>query len=90
MQSAKMARKSGNNSANSGMMQNASRNWIYSKRYNQVAGIIYKNIFSINGLDPPKIKWEISQKIVENKVKILWDLVSQSSQPTRYRGNRQE
>ena len=38
----------------------------YTKRHNQVAGIVYKNICSEYGLDPPKSRWETPQKVVEN------------------------
>ena len=40
----------------------------------QVAGIVYRNICSEYGLDPPKSRWETPQKVVENnRAKLLWD-----------------
>ena len=45
----------------------------YTERHNQVAGIVYRNIFSEYGLDPPKSRWETPQKVVENnRTKLLW------------------
>uniref|UniRef100_A0A8C4WGB1 Reverse transcriptase domain-containing protein n=1 Tax=Gopherus evgoodei TaxID=1825980 RepID=A0A8C4WGB1_9SAUR len=37
----------------------------YTERHNQVAGIVYRNICTAYGLDPPKTRWEIPQNVVE-------------------------
>ena len=51
----------------------------YTERHNQVAGIVYRNICTVYGLDPPKSRWEIPQKVVENdRAKILWDFQIQA------------
>ena len=47
---------------------------VYTEQYNQVTVIVYRNICSEYGLDPPKSSWETLQKIVENnRAKLLWD-----------------
>ena len=51
----------------------------YTERHNQVAGIVYRNICSEYGLDPPKSRWETPQKVVENnRAKLLWDFQIQT------------
>ena len=37
-----------------------------TERHNQVAGIVYRNICTEYGPDPPKSRWETPQKVVEN------------------------
>ena len=45
------------------------------ERYNQVAGIVYRNICA----EVPKSKWETPPKVVENdRAKILWDFQIQT------------
>ena len=67
-------RRLGDSPTHSGRMQNAGRNSI-----NQVAGIVYKNICSEYGLDPPKSRWETLQRVVENnRAKLLWDFPNQT------------
>ena len=52
----------------------------YTERHNQVAGIVYRNICSEYGLDPPKSRWETPQKVVENnRAKLLWDFPIQKN-----------
>ena len=51
----------------------------YTERHNQVAGIVYRNICSKYGLDPPKSRWETPQKVVKNnRAKLLWDFQIQT------------
>lgn len=46
----------------------------HTKRYNQVAGIAYRNITFEYGLQVHKSQCEAPQEVVEsNRVKILWD-----------------
>ena len=49
----------------------------HMEHHNQVSGILYSSVHNIcaeNGLEVPKLKWEIPQKAVENdRAKILWD-----------------
>ena len=46
----------------------------YTARHNNVAGIMYRNICTEYGLDPPKSRWETPQTVVENnRAKVLWD-----------------
>lgn len=44
----------------------------YIERHNQIAGITYRNNCSIYGLGPSQGQMGNSQKIVENKAKILF------------------
>ena len=44
-----------------------------------MAGIVYRNICTEYGLDPPKSRWETPQKVVENnRAKLLWDFPIQT------------
>ena len=45
----------------------------YTERHIQMAGIVYRNICSEYGLDPPKSRWETPQKVVKNnRARLLW------------------
>ena len=51
----------------------------YMQRYNQVAGIIHRNICANYGLEVPGSRWETPSKVIENKrIKILWDFQIQT------------
>ena len=51
----------------------------YIERHNQVAGIVYRNICAVYGLEVPKSKWETPPKAVENdKAKVLSDFQIQT------------
>ncbi|KAM6449746.1 uncharacterized protein PHA67_017094 [Liasis olivaceus] len=54
----------------------------YTEWHNQVAGIVYRNICTVYGLDLLKSRWEIPQKVMENnRAKILWDFQIQTDRP---------
>lgn len=38
----------------------------YTEQHNQVAVTVYKIICTVYGLDPPKPRWEVPQKVMEN------------------------
>ena len=46
----------------------------YLQHYNQVTGILYRNISTNYGLDFPVLKWSTPPKVIENnQTKTLWD-----------------
>ncbi|TKS67246.1 Multidrug resistance protein 1 [Collichthys lucidus] len=51
----------------------------YMERHNQVAGIVYRNICNQYGIEVPKSRWAIPQKVAENnRAKVLWDFSFQT------------
>lgn len=52
----------------------------YTERHHQIAGIVFRNICTVCGIDPPKTRWEFPEKIVKNKrARILQDFRIQRS-----------
>lgn len=51
----------------------------YIDCHNQVAGIVYRNIYAKYGLEVPQSKLEMPPRVVENSSnKILWDMQVQT------------
>ena len=51
----------------------------YTERHNQVAGMVHRNICIEYELETPASRWEVPQRVVENKrAKILWDFPVQT------------
>ena len=51
----------------------------YTERHNQVAGMVHRNICKEYELETPASRWEVPQRVVENKrAKILWDFPVQT------------
>lgn len=55
---------------------------MYTERHNQVAGIVYRNIWALCGLKVFNPSSETTHKVVENnRAKVLWDIGFQTPRP---------